>query len=912
MKKFLLNLLLLAAMVLPFATQAQMTLTVHNGTATNSYVPVYGLYTDAFLKCQSVYPAAELGVMTGGQITGLTYYLSSMATDTWDMTSFKVYLMEVAGTTLSSYASLTNATMVYQGTLSGTSSTMAITFTTPYIYQGGNLLIAVYNIAEGDYSSCSFYGETVTGASIQGYDYDDIDDAPAGVQNFLPKTTFNYVPGQQSCPMVSGLTVSNITDESADISWTPGGTESQWEIRVSPAVDGDTLISVSSTSYSFSNMNSNTQYTVTVKAICSSTDQSYAVGTTFKTLCGLMTQLPFTETFENQNTTSSSSSNFIDCWHLLNNGTSYPGYPYVANSSSYNHTPNGSKGLYWYGSTTTGSYGDYQIVVLPAIDTDTYTMNTLQLKFWAKSSSASYFPVFYTGVMTDPTDPTTFQVIDTIAIGNTTQWTEFASDFDNFSGYGMYAAIKAVRPAATWYAYVDDITLRETPACPEVNSITVTSTGYASASISWTTLGTANISSYEIELSEADAQSTPQSFTTNDMSYMFTGLSTGTEYLVKVRTNCSSVDGEWDSTTFTTMALPCAELDPTTADTTTIGTGTTGISGCLAYSSWGNTATQQIWTATELAAAGMTSGAITGIDLGFTACTSYNKEITIFIGNSNVTSISSATLVSPTSHQQVYGPVVIPSGTSGYQHYEFDSPFQWDGSSSIMLTVLVNQSGSSQTSSSGMTGYYTSASNKAAYRYQDSNPFTAANINAGNAGSTFSYRPNINFYMGDCLAYATCVAPNAQVDSVDQTSASISWAPGYQETSWTVDYRADGESTWTTAETSTSNTNTTISGLSPNTVYQVRVGSACSDTTVYATVSFRTACGAITLLPYVEDFESQSTGSTSSHNFAVCWHHLNNGSSYFGYPYISASTTYNHTPNGTKGLYWYNTTTTGT
>jgi hypothetical protein len=38
-------------------------LTVHDGTATSSYVPVYGFYADAYLKCEMVFPADELAVM---------------------------------------------------------------------------------------------------------------------------------------------------------------------------------------------------------------------------------------------------------------------------------------------------------------------------------------------------------------------------------------------------------------------------------------------------------------------------------------------------------------------------------------------------------------------------------------------------------------------------------------------------------------------------------------------------------------------------------------------------------------------------------------------------------------------------------------------------------------------------------
>ena len=536
-------------------------------------------------------------------------------------------------------------------------------------------------------------------------------------------------------------------------------------------------------------------------------------------------------------------------------------------------------------------------------------MNTLQLKFWAKSSSTSYSPSFTVGVMADPTDATSFQQVGTVNVGNSTNWTEYTTDLTSFNGNGAYVAIRALRPSSSWYAYVDDITLRQVPQCAEIAGLTVGNVGYAAADVDWHTQGgTSEPAGFEVELTEIDATSgpqTPTTFTTTTSDYTFTNLSVGTQYKVRVRTDCSGEYSAWDSITFNTMSLPCAQLDPTTADTTIIGTGTTGISGCLAYSSWGNTATQQIWTATELAAAGMQAGAITGIDLGFTACSSYNKELTIYIANSNVTSISSATLVSPANHQLAYGPVVIPSGTSGYQHYEFDAPFSWDGTSSIMITTTMNQSGSSQTSSSGMTGYYTSATNKAAYRYQDSNPFTASNINSGNAGSTFSYRPNIRFYMGECLAYATCVAPIASLDSYDATSATISWVPGYQETSWDVDYRTMPNGSWNSAEVATSNTTTTITNLSANTLYEVRVGAVCSDTTIYTTLNFRTSCSAITQLPWSEGFEGMPAGSSTADLGIPCWARLDNaGQNHFGYV-GSISSWPNGAHTGTGFIYYY-------
>ena len=81
MKKLRLFIMMLMAAMLPLAVHAQSTLTVNDGTATNSNVPIYGLYVDSYLKCEYVIPASALEDMgAGASISSMTFYLSSVAT----------------------------------------------------------------------------------------------------------------------------------------------------------------------------------------------------------------------------------------------------------------------------------------------------------------------------------------------------------------------------------------------------------------------------------------------------------------------------------------------------------------------------------------------------------------------------------------------------------------------------------------------------------------------------------------------------------------------------------------------------------------------------------------------------------------------------------------------------------------
>ena len=166
-------------------------LTVHDGSTTNGYVPVYGYYADAYLKCEMVYPATELVDMANSEISQMTFYASQSSVN-WGAANFQVFLAEVADATISAFAG--PGTVVYEGSLSISGNQMVVTFDTPFSYTGGNLLVGFYETSTGSYVTSTWYGETVTGASVQGYHYSSLTSISPSQRNFLPKTTFDYTP----------------------------------------------------------------------------------------------------------------------------------------------------------------------------------------------------------------------------------------------------------------------------------------------------------------------------------------------------------------------------------------------------------------------------------------------------------------------------------------------------------------------------------------------------------------------------------------------------------------------------------------------------------------------------------------------------------------------------------------------
>ena len=329
-----------------------------------------------------------------------------------------------------------------------------------------------------------------------------------------------------SCFAPTNLAVSNLQPDGCTVTWTAGGSESAWEVSVN-----DSVFEVSDTTTDLTELANNTTYTVKVRAICGADDTSFWTTTSFITPCAYVDSLPYTTSFESATTGSSTSFNFGEaCWLLNTDATQYA-YVYVSSSSTYAHS--GGKGVYWYRTTTTGSYGTYQCLVLPGVDVETYPINTLQLKFWAKASSDSYHPVFQVGVMSNPSDINTFEPVGTVNVEGTT-WTEYETMLGAYSGNGNFVAIRANLPASGWYAYLDDVTLEPMPECPHPVNLVVDSITPSEIFVHWTPLGSE--SSWLMSINDSIVSDA------YDTAFVFDNLDINTIYTVTVAALCDNGD----------------------------------------------------------------------------------------------------------------------------------------------------------------------------------------------------------------------------------------------------------------------------------------------------------------------------------------------------------------------------------
>ena len=242
------------------------TFTVNDGTTTNSYVPIWGSWVDAYEKCEFVIPAQRLSDMESGVISAMTFYLSSPASGSWGAASFQVFLKEITDTILNSFSGTNNAIIVYEGPIDGTQAEMNISFNTPYTYNGGNLLVGIYNTVEGTYKNVSFYGITAeNGSSVSGYNSSSLSSVTATQRGFLPKTTFHIespsTDAELSCEIPSEIIVSHITSDAAIVHWNSDAT--MWLLNIN-----GTASIVTDNPCTVTDLTPETEYTIKVCALC--------------------------------------------------------------------------------------------------------------------------------------------------------------------------------------------------------------------------------------------------------------------------------------------------------------------------------------------------------------------------------------------------------------------------------------------------------------------------------------------------------------------------------------------------------------------------------------------------------------------------------------------------------------------
>ena len=310
MKKLLtlLSLFLLSG----FMLHAQETVTIGNGTESNRG-PLSGYY--GYERNLLLYRSNELQM---GQILSIAFQAPNNSRDNIPA---KIYFKEVTWNNIPDASELvwnqliSGATLVYQGTpniVVGTGWFSLPTILNNFVYTGtGNLLVLIATNKGGSGGSSVSYNHDIEGntnnvihttwkndydAPDEDISFADNDGYVTGEEYFYDfwapnirwNTQFVIQPVSSTCPFVTNLAVSNISHYNATVTWTRGGTETQWLLSYKKTSEPawSNWIPVSGTpSYSFTAtpLSSGTDYLVRVRALCTQGDTSGARQTTFTT-----------------------------------------------------------------------------------------------------------------------------------------------------------------------------------------------------------------------------------------------------------------------------------------------------------------------------------------------------------------------------------------------------------------------------------------------------------------------------------------------------------------------------------------------------------------------------------------------------------------------------------------------------
>ena len=547
-------------------TNAYM-LTVNDGTTTNGFVPIYGFYVDSNTKSQFIIPADVLGNMAYGSITQLTFYATQSSVN-WGSATFEVYMTETEETTLSALIDYTTMTKVRNAaSLSIVNGKMVVALDTPYDYMGGNLLIGFNQPATGSYVTSTWYGISATGASLGGYG------TSVGQQNFLPKTTFDYLPGEApACPKPTGLAVNYTGGTTATVTWT--GEAEAYNIDV----NGQVTEGVTSP-YTLEGLALATNYTVMVQANCGEDLSDWTAPVSFTTdlcLAENMCEISFSLTDQ-----------YNDSW----NGASFDVIDVATNAVIYNVTMPDVDGPYTGSFSVCDGRAIQFVWNTGSYDSECgYTFTDLNGEEIFSGSGRMNIPFNYTVNCTVITckKPKNLAASDIAKTSVVLSWTPGSEDQNSWRiAYKVYnegtpeyeymntstvpCTLTGLTPETTyqvmvcancgggdWSDWSDAITFTTAEACPMT-----TIEGFAAsfittnqAVLNWAS----TYESYEVHYKKVYGETEwSEILSTNSSVITLTGLTDGTEYEYQVRGLCLDVENaytEWvDGINFTTASI---------------------------------------------------------------------------------------------------------------------------------------------------------------------------------------------------------------------------------------------------------------------------------------------------------------------------------------------------------------------
>ena len=353
--------------------------------------------------------------------------------------------------------------------------------------------------------------------------------------------------------------------------------------------------------------------------------------------------------------------------------------------------------------------------------------------------------------------------------------------------------------------------------CPTPFNLSFPNITGTTAKVTWSpNYAAAGNETYHVECIAEDG--TAQTIITTNFECVFTGLEPLTPYTVMLYMDCG--EGDHSDTLWATLTTNCLS-----GGNLRIGQGTTSSTN-LPFYYYRNNYSQQIYLASELNGPHeIQSIAFDWFSLYGYNYSPYTRNFKIYLMHTD--SATNANWLDATTATLVYSNDSVPLA-QGWNTFTFNAPFLYDGIRN--LAVIVVDSIDYSTPLNYSTWRCHSAPGLSCYA-QGYDPYDIANMGSVMVNPT-NERCDVIFGT-PCDTTVTCVAPIVRIDAVTGNSITVSWVPGYQETAWEVQYKADSDSLWITAASNVTTTSFTLDSLQIFTTYAVRVGTICDNDRVW-------------------------------------------------------------------------------
>ncbi|TQD39354.1 fibronectin type III domain-containing protein [Haloflavibacter putidus] len=641
-----------------------------------------------------------------------------------------------------------------------------------------------------------------------------------------------------SCLAPSDIVIDNITADSANISWTANGSETEWEILYGetgfdPVTEGTSVTDDDGTlGETLSGLMEATEYDVYVRAVCAPGNESEWVGPiTFETECAIFTA-PFTEDFE------TSMDATPDCWSNTSSTSKiweFDTEPTFGNDYA-DHTT-GSGYLAFVDASTTTTTPDATLAT-PFIDVSALTTPYLEFYVYHFANDGDS-----NKITLEVWDGAAWNEVYMDDNGDVDAWEKVGISLEGLTITGPIQ-VRFIVDTVIGDNYendiaIDDVSVKEAPSCFSPSSLAVSNITDTSADLMWTENGSAT--EWEILYGEAGFDPATEGTSVMDddgtLGITLNGLSSATEYDVYVRAICAPGD-ESEGTGPIAFETECAVYVPDYLEDFT-----TFLPDC--------------W---EEAGSGIPTDGPSDFGTG-----AWFSEEFLNTGSNDAAAINLYTtgreewLISPSF--DLSGGTYELAYTTAVTNYSSSAPSDMGSDDEVQLLIseddgatwsnLLTYDASNTPSATGQEEIVDLSAYSGTVKFA----FWATD-------GTVNDSEDYDFFVDDFKVRVppTCAAPSEIVfDAITATTVDISWTENGSATEWEILYGEAGFDPATEGTNVMDDDGTlgiTLNGLSSATEYDVYVRAICApgdESEWTGPIAFETEC-AVYVPDYLEDF----------------------------------------------------------